>query len=389
MNSFSSGQEEQRASVRTDPLSVFLLTRSLTTGGAEQQLVELARGLSGRGHHVSVGVFYAGGPLERGLEGAGIEIVDLRKSGRWDLLPFMLRTAAALRRRKPDLVYSFLGGGNLVAAAVRRSVPGAKLVWSVRNSEFDMSVDHWVARAGHKVEAALARVPDAIIANSSAGRDFAVSRGFPEDRITVVPNGIDTDRFRRDPKLRAEQRGKLGLGDDEIAVGVLGRLNATKDHATFLRAAATVLQKQPDSRFLCVGSGPELGSLQRLAAELGIADRVLFPGELDPGAALNAFDIACSPSITEGFSNAIAEAMACGLPCVVTDVGDSAAIAGDAGTVVPPSSPAAFADAVQRQIERLPAHDPSVPRARIVDSFSLAAMVDRTLGVFRSLVRSA
>ena len=385
MNSFSSERKEQGAPAPADPLSVFLLTRSLTTGGAEQQLVALARGLCEGGHQVSIGVFYGGGPLERGLESAGMEIVDLGKSGRWDVVPFLLRTAAALRLRKPDVLYSFLGGANLVASAVRRSVPRTKLVWSVRNSEFDMSVDHWVARAGHRLEAALAHAPDAIIANSSAGRDFAVSRGFPAGRITIVPNGIDTDRFRPDPGLRAEQRGKLGLSEDEIAIGVLGRLNATKDHASFLRAAAAVHARQPNCRFLCVGSGPELERLQRLAVDLGIADRVLFPGELDPAAALNAFDIACSSSITEGFSNALAEAMACGLPCAATDVGDSAMIVGDSGMVVPPASPADLAGAVERQIERLPAHDPAVPRARIVDNFSLAAMVDRTVEVFRSL----
>jgi glycosyltransferase involved in cell wall biosynthesis len=384
MNSFSSGQRGQRA--RTDPLSVFLLARSLTTGGAEQQLVALAKSLSARGHRVSIGVFYAGGPLECGLEGSGVEIVDLAKSGRWDVVPFMLRTAAALRRRNPDLVYSFLGGGNLVAAVARRCVPRAKLVWSVRNSEFDISVDHWVARVGHRLEGALAEVPDAIIANSSAGRDFAVSRGFPAERITVVPNGIDTDRFRPDAALRAEVRSKLGLSEDAIAIGVLGRLNATKDHASFLRAAKVVSGAVTRARFLCAGSGPELERLQQLARELGIAERVIFTGELDGAAALNAFDIACSPSLTEGFSNAIAEAMSCGLPCIVTDVGDSAAIVGDCGTVVPPGSPEALAAAIRAEIANPDGHDPAESRRRIVDNFSIGTMVDRTLDVFRSVL---
>jgi glycosyltransferase involved in cell wall biosynthesis len=366
-------------------LSVFLLTRSLVTGGAEQQLVGLAEGLNERGHRASVGVFYAGGSLEGRLRSAGIEIVDLGKSGRWDVFRFMLRTIRTLRRRRPDIVYSFLGGANIVAAAAIGAVPDTKLVWSVRNSEFDMSVDHWVARAGHKLEAALARSPDAIIANSSAGRDFAISRGFPRDRIAVVPNGIDTRCFRPDAELRAEQRRKLGVRDDDIAVGVLGRLNATKDYPNFLRAAAALLPDVPATRFLCVGSGPELDRLQHLAAELGIADRVLFTGELEAASALNAFDVACSPSITEGFSNAIAEAMACGLPCVVTDVGDSAMIVGDIGTVVPPSSPDELASAIRRQIASIPTHDPSVQRARIVENFSVAAMVERTLELFQSV----
>lgn len=221
--------------------------------------------------------------------------------------------------------------------------------------------------------------------NSESGRAFAIGRGFPASKIKLVSNGVDTERFRPDAALRRDQRRKLGLGKDDIAVGVLARLNATKDYPTFLRAAGQMAPRAPRARFLCVGSGPELEALERLANGVGIADRVQFTGEVDPASALNAFDIACSPSVTEGFSNAIAEAMACGLPCIVTDVGDSALIVGDRGTVVPPSSPATLAQAIQQAIRVLDEHDPSKPRQRIVDEFSIDRMVDRTVEVFRQL----
>lgn len=369
------------------PLSIFLLARSLDVGGSERQLVELANGLRERGHDVHVALFYGGGALACELGAAGIDVIDLHKSGRWDVLPFLGKAIAALRRCRPDVIYSFLGGPNLVAAAIRRFAPQAALVWSVRNSSRDISVDNVAARLGFRLEAALARRADAIIANSSAGRDFAIGRGFPEHRIVVVPNGIDTARFRPDPELRAQQRLQLGLREDEIVVGVLGRLNATKDYPTFLRAAQRVARETPNVRFLCVGGGPELQRLERLATELGIRERVIFAGELDPVAALNAFDIACSPSLTEGFPNAVAEAMSCGLPCVVTDAGDSAAIVGSLGTVVPISSPEPLAKAIQERIERLAEHDPERPRARIVENFSVDAMVERTLDAFRRHLR--
>ena len=367
------------------PLSVLLLARSLDPGGSERQLVELALGLSKRGHKVRVAVFYGGGSLEAALGPGSIELVDLGKRGRWDAAAFLIRTAAAIRRLKPDVIYSFLGGANIVAAVVRPFIGRAKLVWSVRNTEFDRSVDHWLARAGHALETALAHSPDAIIANSEGGRAFAIGRGFPESTIVLVPNGTDTGRFRPDAALRRKVRRKLGLGQDEIAIGVLARLNATKDYPTFLRAAAEIAPRTPRARFLCVGSGSELDTLQRLANGLGIADRVQFTGELDALAALNAFDVACSTSVTEGFSNAIAEAMACGLPCIVTDVGDSASIVGDSGTVVPPSSPTVLAQAIKQVIRGLDEHDPSKPRQRIINEFSIDKMVDRTVAVFRQL----
>lgn len=367
------------------PLSIVLLARSLESGGAERQMVELAIGLHRRAHRVRVAVFYARGALTSELQNAGVEIVDLRKSGRWHLLAFLIRTIHVLRRLNPDIIYSFLGGANVVAA-LARPFAASKIIWSVRNSAFDNSVSHWLADLSYRLEAVLAGRPKAIIANSSAGRTFAISRGFAAQRIEVVPNGIDTEWFKPDAVLRRDQRRKLGLRAEDIAVGVLGRLNATKDFPTFLRAIALLAGTMPKARFLCVGGGEERDRLERLARELGIANRLLFTGELDAAAALNAFDIFCSPSVTEGFSNAIAEAMACGLPCIVTDVGDSAMIVGDAGIVVPPSSPEALAKAIEQQIRNLGAHDPARPRRRIVDNFSMDAMVERTLDVFRAVL---
>lgn len=383
----SSSSEKMTRRLAPDPgrLSVFLLARSLEIGGTERQVVALARGLHERGHEVRVGLFYDGGILARELTSRGIEVVDLQKTARSDLFGFLGRAAKVLRRTKPDLIYSFLGGPNVASALLKPLVPGARLVWSVRNSSRDLSVDNHAARLGFTIEPLLARGADAIIANSTAGRDFAIRRGFPEKCLSIVPNGIDTARFQASKEARQQQRGALGLSPDHIAVGVLGRLNSTKDYPTFLRAAAIVAKAEPKARFLCVGSGPELETLEQLSRELGIADAVLFTGELDAVKALSAFDIACSPSVTEGFSNAVAEAMSCGLPIIVTDAGDSARIVGDLGTVVSTSDPDALATAIREQIRRLPDHDPAAARQRMISLFSIDAMVAKSLDVFHSV----
>jgi glycosyltransferase involved in cell wall biosynthesis len=360
-----------------------LLARSLEVGGTERQLVTLAKALNERDHRVRVGVFYKGGALESEIAGAGIELVHLHKTGRWDVLRFLGRAVATLRRDAPDVIYSFLGGPNVAAAIVSRFLPKTKLVWSIRNSSFDVSTDSAAARLGFRVEAALASQPQAIIANSAAGRHFAIARGFPAGKIFVVPNGVDTDRFRPDRRLRTDLRQQLGLSDDDLVVGVLARLNATKDYPIFLRAARLVVDALPEARFVCAGGGGEVRELQRLTRELGIAERVLFPGQLDAAAALNAFDIACSASLTEGFPNAIGEAMACGLPCVVTDAGDSAAIVANLGVVVPVSDPAALAEGLISQIGNLARHNPGRSRARMVENFSISAMAERTVAIFR------
>lgn len=383
----SSSPEKMHRSGPPEPnrLSIFLLARSLEVGGTERQVVALAKGLHDRGHDVRVGLFYAGGALAEELANRGIDVVNLGKAARSDVLRFMIRAAAILRRTRPDIIYSFLGGPNVAAAFLKPLVPNAKLVWSVRNSSRDLSVDNNAARVSFRLEALLARSADAIIANSTAGREFALRRGFPVGRLSIVPNGIDTRRFQVDSRARENQRRALALTENDIAIGVLGRLNSTKDYPTFLHAAARVAVSEPRAKFLCVGSGPELEPLRHMSRELGIAERVLFTGELDAVSALSAFDIACSPSITEGFSNAIAEAMACGLPCIVTNAGDSAKIVGEVGTVIPTSDPEALARAIEHQITTLPGHDRAAARDRVVSMFSVDAMVSKTLDVFYSL----
>ena len=363
-------------------LRIFLLTRALDLGGAQRQLVLLARALRERGHMVEVGVFYSGGSLSADLQGCGVEIVQLGKKRRWDWLAFMGHVVFELRRRRPDVIYSFLGGANVVASAARPFIHKTRVVWSVRASNMDLANYGWASRWSYKLERALSHTADLIIANSSAGAAFAARNGFPHARLTVIPNGIDTDRFRFDTSLRTEQRRRFGLDDDAIAVGVLARLDRMKGHFVFLEAAAQIAPDSPKVRFFCIGEGPELPALKRMAQVLGIADRVFFPGPQDPVAALNALDVACSCSLWgEGFSNAIAEAMSCGLPCVVTDVGDSAAIVDGCGVVVQPASPGALANGLLRQIGSLSSHDRSTTRRRVVDNFSIDRMVDRTLSI--------
>jgi len=365
------------------PLSIFLLIRSLNVGGSERQLVHLALGLQRRGHRVTVGVFYGGGLLAAELEQSGVPVVNLAKRGRWDLLGFLVRVRRAIATARPDVVYSYLGSANLIAAAVRSAAREPRLVWSIRSSDVDLSKYGRLERLSYALESRLSSLPDLIISNSHSGREFAAANGFPPDKIAVVPNGIDTDRFRLDPALRDSQRARWDIGDGEIAVGVLARLDPMKGYPTFLRAAAMLADRQPGVRFLCIGAGPEEARLKRLATELGLADRMLFTGlAADPVAALNALDIYCSPStFGEGFSNSVAEAMACGLSCVVTDVGDSARIVGDTGRVVPRSDPGALAEALTGAIAALGPDRGAKARARIVENFSIDMMVDRTLAL--------
>lgn len=369
--------------------TILFLARSLVYGGAERQLVVLAKGLSARGHKVIVAVFFGGGVFEPELATAGVHIVYLQKKGRWDVLPFLSRLARLLRKVRPTVLHSYLQVPNILAAALKPLLPTTRIVWGLRASNVDLSRYDRLSRIVSAVERRLSRFADCIIANSYAGERYAVAHGFPADRIVVIPNGIDTQYFRFDFEGRQRVRAAWGLTDDEVVIGLVARLDPMKDHSTFLDAASRALRKRHDLRFVCIGDGPTdyAQSLKEQAAMLGLADRIIWAGaQSNMPAVYSALDVSSSSSsFGEGFSNAIAESMACGVPCVVTDVGDSAYIVGETGIVVSAVNPLALSEGILFMAERSGHAVRDAARAAICNRFTENLLVARTSEVLNSV----
>lgn len=367
------------------PRKVTFLTRSLDHGGAERQLVVLAKELHRRGHAVLVLVFYPGTPLESELTDAGVRVRSLGKTGRWDVLGFLWRLYRVLCEERPDVLHGYLDVPNASAILMRALMPRLRVVWGVRASNMDLSRYDWLARAADPAVRSLSRYAHLIIANSQAGSTYVVSRGYPPDTIVVIPNGIDTDRFRPDRVSGHRVRREWNVAPGEKLVGLVGRIDPMKDHPTFLAAAARVASMRGDVRFVCVGDGDPRyrRQLQRLADGLGLTHRLVWAGtRADMPAVFNALDVACSSSrFGEGFPNVIGEAMACGVPCVVTDVGDSAWILDQPALVSPPGNPDAFAQRLTLLLdggEAYAARAGTEARHRIVGHFSVARLVTAT-----------
>jgi glycosyltransferase involved in cell wall biosynthesis len=174
------------------------------------------------------------------------------------------------------------------------------------------------------------------------------------------------------------------VGDGERLVGLVSRLDPVKDHRTFLNAAADVARAREDVRFACVGDGDSQyrHAMQGLAHALGIGDRVLWIGaRSDVTAVYSALDVSCSSSASEGFPNAVGEAMACGVPCVVTDVGDCAWLVGDPRLIVPRGDPRALAECIQLVLSLDPVERTRLCgelRDRVLAQFSVAHLADAT-----------
>ena len=361
-------------------MKILFLIRSLNCGGAERQLTLLSKGLRERGHEVVIGIFYSGGPLEKELWEARVRIRPLNKRGRWDMIRFFMRLMQVVREERPDIVHSYLDESNLLTVFLKPFFPAAKAVWGIRCSHMDLRRYDWLYWLNVKLNCWLSRFPDAIIANSHVGRGYHVALGYPPEKTVSIPNGIDTERFHPDPAARSRIRSDWEIAEHEKLIGLVGRLDPMKDHPIFVKAAALLANTRKDTRFVCVGDGPDdyRTELQTLSKRLGLEKKLLWVGTReDMPSVYNALDIAVSSSYGEGLSNVIGEAMACGVPCVVTNVGDSAWVVGDTGEVVPPKDPVALKNAIESVLAQR-AHTPDHIRLRIVERLSTERLVANT-----------
>jgi glycosyltransferase involved in cell wall biosynthesis len=343
--------EEEKALEQRKTCLLFVI-RDLDHGGAQRQLITLAKGLDKNRFRVSVATFYDGGALRPEIESIeGVQVVPLKKQGRWDWFRCLYNFDRTVRELKPQIVHGYLGAANELCLLARFRT-GARVVWGLRSSHIDFTPYDWVWRWSYRIGAWLSRFADLIIVNSYAGKGDSIGAGYAGERMLVIHNGIDIQRFRPDMAGRYRTRREWGVAAHELLIGLVARLDPMKDHSTFLRAAHLVCNQRNDVRFVCIGNGPAAykRELQHLAYTLGVNGRLLWIEAFDEIAtAYNAMDLAVSTSnCGEGFCNAIGEAMACGIPCVVTDVGDSAKIVGNPEQVVRPRDPQAFATACQR-----------------------------------------
>ncbi|MBN8417866.1 MAG: glycosyltransferase [Verrucomicrobia bacterium] len=341
-------------------MKIAFIIRDLGHGGAQRQLVLLAIGLVKEGHEVSVLHFYEG-PFRAELESGGVKTICVGKKSRWDLAGFFLRLVKAARSLRPEVLHGYLAESNLMALFLKPFCGFPRVVWGVRDSQTDAHLWGLLGRLSFRLNCLLARFADVIICNSQAGRDYYAARGYPLQKMHVIPNGIDTERFQPQPRTP----------NKELTFGLVGRMNPMKDHATFLHAAAL----DPHARFLIVGSGDAAyeQQMRNLATRLGLTNRLTWmPAQNNMPAVYAKFDcLVNSSAFGEGFSNVIGEAMACGVPCIASNVGDSAWIIGDKTQVFPVGDHAALAQCM------LSFH-PHNPRQRIVDEFSVAKLIERT-----------
>lgn len=374
-------------------ISIVHLITTLDAGGAEVMLYKTLSCMNRKRFRSIVVGMTDLGSVGKKINALGIEVETLGMRLGRPTLSGLWRLYRILKKSRPAILHTYMYHANLLGLLVGRMAGVSRIVWSLRCSEMDFkryrALTRWVVRLG----AWLSPGVDLLLSNSYAGIRHHQQMGYRNSSLRVISNGFDLEQFTPDKKVYVEFRRALGLNTRDILIGLIARWDPMKDHETFIRAASIVSEKFPNVYFILAGSNIEKGNpeLMRMIEENRLDGRVFLLGLVDDVRRVNmALDIACSSSLGEGFSNAIGEAMACGVPCVVTDVGDSAWLVDKTGRVVPPRDSEGIATALLELV-----HNPELrnylgneARKRMQTHFNIDGVVVELEKAYENLLSS-
>jgi glycosyltransferase involved in cell wall biosynthesis len=352
-------------------------------GGAETMLAKLLRATAGE-HEARVVSVTSDGLIGERIRQLGVETTCLGLRRGVPDPRAILALARIVRAYRPDLVQTWMYHADLLGGLAAALAGRTPVVWGVRNAGPAGGKTRWLTRQTLRACAALSsRLPARIVTNSQRARAYHVSRGYDASRFVVIPNGFDVAAFAPMPEARAAVRAELGVPAGAPVVAMVARLDPQKDLPTFAAAAGHMARARPDARFLLCGENltPDNPVVTGWFREAGALEQTRLLGRRsDVPRVMSAADVFTLSSATEAFPNALGEAMACGVPSVVTDVGDCRWILGDAGRVVPPGDPRALAAGWGELLDLPPEQRRALGaqgRDRVVSEFALERIASR------------
>jgi glycosyltransferase involved in cell wall biosynthesis len=284
---------------------------------------------------------------------------------------------------------------DLLGLLVGRATNIPSICWYLQCSELAGPGFGWMQRMVRRVLISLSSLPDVVMANSWSGLEFHRALGYTPRKWLYMPNTIDLDLFKPDEQARGWLRSILRLPAQTQLIGLLARFHLMKDHQTFIKAAGLLAAENSEAHFVLAGIGVEEdnASIHTMVKATGAAGRFhLLGARLDINRITAALDIACSSSNRgEGTSNSLAEAMACAVPCVATDVGDSAFMIHNTGRIVPPKDPQSFARACRELLDLSLEKRRQLglfARQRVTELFSFESVVAKYQELYEQLART-
>lgn len=363
----------------------------LHDGGAEGALFRLCTYDSENIHQV-ISMTEPGkyGPL---LEAQGIQVTCLGMPRGRLTSKGLFQLWRQIRKTQPDVVQTWMYHADLVGGVLARLAGCQNVIWGIRNTTLSRGEStHNTIRVARLCARLSSFVPRRILCCAEKARSIHSALGYDERRMRVVPNGYDLSTFRPDSDAREALRKELGIPPEAFLLGFVARFDPQKDHANLLHALARLRDAGKTPLCLLVGTGLETGNpvIVRMITELGLTDQVRLLGRrTDIPDVMNALDLhVMSSAFGEAFPNVLCEAMACGTPCVTTDVGDAVLIVSETGWAVPPRDSVALSEALGRAMDCRGHADwtarKEAARRRIEAHFTLERMREGYHAVWRS-----
>ncbi|MEW6003491.1 MAG: glycosyltransferase [Nitrospirota bacterium] len=367
------------------PIPILYLNYSMEVGGIETLIYEFVFRLDGNRFLPSVCVFREGGSLEKKLKSKGVQVYCIEKKEGIDFL-LISRLRRLLQEKDIKILHTHNYSAWLYGVLAAKGIKDLRHIHT-EHSNVDKKRRAWTERV-------LSRFTDSIVCVSEDVKQSMIkNQKISPERITVIYNGVDTDRFCPDLEKRKAFRKKIGIKQDAPVVGIVARLTPVKDHSTLLKAFSELSKANKDAVLLIVGDGELRNKLEHETEELGLRDRVLFLGERrDTPELLNAMDIFVLSSLSEGHNVSLLEAMATGIPTVVTSVGGNQEVILDrvTGYLVPPGDSRILADRMKYLLKEkdLIIKMGKKARSRVVDKFSIEGMMEEYKTLYSAFIRS-
>lgn len=369
-------------------IKVAFIITGLNTGGAEMMLLKLLERLSPEFVPKVISLTDIG-VIGQSIQSLGIPVFSLGTNRKVPNPLALVQAVRLLKRIQPDIIHTWMYHADFVGGLAARIAGVSRLIWNIRCSELSIGTK-LTTRLLVKVCARLSQtVPHRIQCCSLVARDVHISLGYDKKKFIVTPNGFDLSRFKPHPPARDSVRQELGISYDAPLVGIIARFHPQKNHVGFLEAAGHLHRKRPNVHFLMAGTDIDKHNLilQETIDKANVRNvtHLLGPRQ-DINLIMSSLDILASSSYGEAFPNVLGEAMACGVPCVVTDVGDSAYIVGSTGKVVAPGDMIGLAEAMDSLLS-LSSFDRAKlgekARCRIEENFEISHIV----GLYESMYR--
>ncbi|HJM51133.1 MAG TPA: glycosyltransferase [Alphaproteobacteria bacterium] len=371
-------------------IKVVHVITGLSLGGAEIMLYKLLSAMDRRAFANRVVSLTGEGEMAAPIRELEIPVKALGMSPGLPSPAGLWRLRQALRRDRPAVVQTWLYHADLMGLVAAGLAGVPKVAWNVRCSDMGESYYRGLNGLVVRALAVLSSRPQVVVSNSQAGRTMHEGLGYHPRRWDIIPNGFDLEAFRPDRQRRAAVRGALGLAEESPLIGMVARYDPVKGQDIFLAAAAVLAAQRPEVHFAVIGPGcdgnnAELAELARPVPRQRLHTLGL---RRDIAAVTAALDIASCASHGEGFPNAVGEAMACAVPCAVTNVGDCAVMVGETGRVVPAGDPAALAAALLELVDLGPEGRQRLgqsARQRLKEHYSLDRIAGRYEALYREL----